>query len=82
MALQWNNEHVYASQRFPVYGQRGMVATSSSLAAQAGLDILKKGGNAVDAALQRLLVSPCVNLPPTESVAMPAIVAFGGKLLG
>ncbi len=30
---------------------RGTVATSQSLAAQTGLDILKKGGNAIDAAI-------------------------------
>ncbi|RWZ52386.1 gamma-glutamyltransferase family protein [Halobacillus fulvus] len=33
------------------YGRKGMVATSQPLAAQAGRDILKKGGNAVDAAI-------------------------------
>lgn len=41
----------YASQRMATFGKNGMVATSQPLAAQAGLDILKKGGNAVDAAI-------------------------------
>jgi len=33
------------------YANRGMVATSQQLAAATGLDILKKGGNAIDAAV-------------------------------
>lgn len=41
----------YRSQRMTVYAAKGMVATSQPLAAQAGLDILKKGGNAIDAAI-------------------------------
>ncbi|TDB49945.1 gamma-glutamyltransferase family protein [Bacillus sp. CBEL-1] len=43
--------HPYASQRMCTFGKNGMVATSQPLAAQAGLDMLKKGGNAVDAAI-------------------------------
>ncbi len=41
----------YPSRRNLVYARRGMVATSQPLAAQAGLKILQKGGNAVDAAV-------------------------------
>ncbi|HEX2863633.1 MAG TPA: gamma-glutamyltransferase, partial [Deinococcales bacterium] len=41
----------YASQRRPVFGRRGMVAASQPLAAQAGLQAIARGGNAVDAAV-------------------------------
>lgn len=41
----------YGSHREVVYGRRGMVCTSQTLASQAGLDMLKKGGNAIDAAV-------------------------------
>ncbi|MFV8828147.1 gamma-glutamyltransferase family protein [Alkalihalobacterium sp. APHAB7] len=51
MLLEKGNEYPYSSQRMVTYGKKGMVATSQPLAAQAGLDILKKGGNAIDAAI-------------------------------
>ncbi|MBS3816106.1 MAG: gamma-glutamyltransferase [Candidatus Thermoplasmatota archaeon] len=41
----------YDSRRSVNYANNGMVATSQPLAAQAGLEVLKKGGNAVDAAV-------------------------------
>lgn len=41
----------YPSRRNVMYAKNGMVATGSPLAAQAGLEILKKGGNAIDAAI-------------------------------
>ena len=45
------HKYPYPSRRTLVYGRRGMVATSQPLAAQAGLEIMKAGGNAVDAAI-------------------------------
>jgi gamma-glutamyltranspeptidase/glutathione hydrolase len=48
MNFLWN--FPYASQRMPVFA-KNIVATSQPLAAQAGLYMLSKGGNAVDAAL-------------------------------
>ncbi len=41
----------HSGRRTAVYGQHGMVATTQPLAAQAGLDTLKAGGNAIDAAI-------------------------------
>jgi gamma-glutamyltranspeptidase/glutathione hydrolase len=41
----------FQSRRSPVIGQRGMIATSQPLAAQAGLEILNHGGTAADAAI-------------------------------
>ena len=41
----------FASARRVIYGRRGMVCASQPLAAQAGLDILRRGGNAIDAAI-------------------------------
>jgi gamma-glutamyltranspeptidase/glutathione hydrolase len=41
----------YPSIHHPVVGERGMVVTQSALATEVGADILRKGGNAVDAAV-------------------------------
>ena len=40
----------YPSERYPIYARGGMVNCSSPQAAAAGLEILRRGGNAMDAA--------------------------------
>lgn len=44
-------ENRYPSRRSVVFGRGGMVATTQPLAAEAGLEMIKRGGNAVDAAI-------------------------------
>ena len=41
----------FDSRRSTVYGQRGVVATSQPLAGEAGIEVLRDGGNAFDAAV-------------------------------
>ncbi len=73
----------YTSQRNVVYGRRGMVACSMPCAAEAGLDILKKGGNAVDAAVAAA-AALTVCEPTSNGVGGDAfaIVWHNGKLHG
>lgn len=45
------HQYPYASQRQSVFARRGMVAASQPLAAEAGIEIMRRGGNAIDAAI-------------------------------
>ena len=73
----------YPSQRNVVFGSKGMVATGNPLAAQAGLEILKKGGNAVDAAIATAaaltVVEPTGNGIGSDNFA---ILWINGKMYG
>jgi len=80
--VQFDWEFPYASQRMPIMA-RNMVATSQPLAAQAGLRMLQKGGNAVDAAIATAIaltvVEPVMNGIGGDAFA---IVWDGKKLHG
>ena len=45
------HKYAYSSHRNVVYARRGMACTSVPLGAQVGLEVLKAGGNAMDAAV-------------------------------
>jgi gamma-glutamyltranspeptidase/glutathione hydrolase len=80
MSFDWKLP--YPSRRQPVFA-RNVVATSQPLATQAGIAMLGKGGNAVDAALATAItltvVEPCSNGLGSD---LFAILWTGGELVG
>ena len=73
----------YASNRYCLFAQNGMVATGSALASQAGLEMLKKGGNAIDAAIATAAALTVVE-PTANGLGSDAFSLFytNGKLHG
>ena len=73
----------YPSTRNLVFGNKGMVATTVPLAAEAGLEILKKGGNAIDAAIATAAALTVVE-PTSNGLGGDAfaIIWYEGELYG
>ncbi|HYR01981.1 MAG TPA: gamma-glutamyltransferase, partial [Syntrophobacteria bacterium] len=80
--MNWSWDFPYPSQRMPVLA-RSVVATSQPLAAQAGLRMLLKGGNAVDAALAAAITLTVVE-PTSNGIGSDAfaLVWDGRRLHG
>lgn len=78
-----NNNYSYPSKRQIVYAKNGMVHSSVPLAAQIGIDTLKKGGNAVDAAISMAAALPLLE-PTGNGLGSDcfALIWYDGKLYG
>ena len=78
--MTFSMDFPYASQRMPVFA-KNVVATSQPLAAQAGLNMLRKGGNAVDAALTAAITLTVVE-PTHNGIGSDAFaIVWDGKRL-
>ena len=57
--------YAYPSHRNVVYAKRGMACSTSPIASQVGLEVLRSGGNAMDAAIAMAVTLPLVE--PTSN---------------
>ena len=71
--------NVHAASQAPVAAENGMVVTAQHLATRVGVDVLKDGGNAVDAAVAvgYALAAMLLGLAPTFGLAVLAAGALG-----
>lgn len=80
--MDFDYSYPYSSQRAPVFA-RNIVATSHPLAAQAGLEMLRLGGNAADAAVATAMCLTVLE-PTSNGIGSDnfALVWSGGGLHG
>ena len=73
----------FTSMRNPQFSKNAMVATSHPLAAQAGIEIMRQGGNAIDAAIATAAMLTVVE-PTSNGIGGDAfaLVYSNGKLKG
>lgn len=76
-------QHPFDSKRHTAFSKKGMVATSQPLAAQAGIEVMRNGGNAIDAAIATAAALTVVE-PTSNGIGGDAfaLVWVKGKLHG
>ena len=71
-------KYAYASRRNVVFARKGMACSCVPLASQVGIDTMKRGGNAMDAAIAMAATLPLVE-PPATAWAPTASPWCGAK---
>ncbi len=72
---------VWPGRNQPVFAAAGMVATSQPLAARVGIDVLRDGGNAVDAAVATAAALTVVEAPTSSAGGDAFALVWDGQRL-